>query len=425
MRMRIDSCFHPKQEQFRRSKARFRNFIAGTRSGKTYAAARVFYENICREIQIHKDAFLHYWVVSPDYPLGKVAMREVFEAIPAFHRKKWLQSSKELYLHPNVLIEFKSGENPERLVGVKLRGAWIDEAARCRRAVWVYVRQRLTDYSGWCLFSTTPMGRNWYYEEIYRRGDPSDSLYDPAYFNMHCKSIDNPHIPAEEIEAARRQLPPRYFLRDYEASLDAFHGQVYDGFDRTIHLFDEESPLPTFERIEAGLDFGFTNPACLLVGGITHDDSIYIVHETYQSGLLTDQLVEIVVEQFQKWGISLVHADPEDASSIAQLRQAGLAVVGARKEVLVGIRQVATVLNVNPLTGKPRLYFSAACRNLINEISTYRWMENRDGRTAEKPAPQQDDHACDALRYLVMGVLTRTPTFDCIQQPYQAGDIFL
>ncbi len=425
MRTRIDPGFHPKQEEFRRSQARFRNFIAGTRSGKTYAAARVFYEEICREIHTHGDRFLHYWIVSPDYPLGKVAMREVFEAIPAVHRKKWLQSSKELYLYPNALIEFKSGENPERLVGVKLRGAWIDEAARCRRAVWVYVRQRLTDYSGWCLFSTTPLGRNWYYEEICRRGDPSDTLYDPAYFNVHCRSVDNPHIPAEEIEAARRQLPPRYFQRDYEASLDAFHGQVYDGFDRTTHLLVEGSPLPVFHRVEAGLDFGFTNPVCLLVGGITHDDSIILVDEVYQSGLLPEQLIEIVVEKTRQWNISLVHADPEDPSSIEQLRQAGVPVVAARKDILTGIRQVATVLNMHPTTLQPRLHISPVCRNLINEISTYRWMENRDGKTADRPAPNQNDHACDALRYLVMGALARTPAFDCIEQPDMAGDIFL
>jgi len=425
MRIQVDFGFYGKQEEFRQSPARFKNFLAGTRSGKTYAAARVFYESVCRDIQEHGDSFLHYWVLSPDFPLGKVAMRELFEVIPQAHRKKWLQTTKELWLYPNTLIEFKSGENPERLVGVKLRGAWIDEVARCKRAVWVYVRQRLTDYMGWCLFSTTPLGRNWYYEEIHRRGDPLDPLYDPNYFNVHCKTVDNPHIPREEVEHARKQLPPKYFKRDYEASLDAFQGQIYDDFDRTTHLVHEGSPLPAFKRVEAGLDFGFTNPACLIVGGITGDDDIYIVDEVYRSGMLPEELIAVVRQKSLEWNISCVHADPEDPSYIQQLSLAGIPVVSAQNNVLAGIREVAGRLFVNPGTVRPKMFVSERCRNLLGEISTYCWQENRDGTTIDRPAPRQNDHACDALRYLVVGSTGHQQTFETIYQPQEGGEIYL
>lgn len=425
-RFHIDFCFHEKQKAFRRSEARFKNFLAGTRSGKTYAAARVFYENVCQDIQRSGDnRFLHYWVVSPDYPLGKVATRELFEVIPAAHRKRWLQSTRELWLHPNVLIEFKSGENPERLVGVKLHGAWIDEVARCRRAVWVYVRQRLTDYQGWCLFSTTPLGRNWYFEEIYRRGDPNDNLYDSNYFNVHCKTLDNPHIPGDEVEQARKQLPPKYFKRDYEASLDAFQGQVYDDFDRHTHLIPSGSPPPAFERVEAGADFGFTNPATLIVGGITHDGDILVLDEIYQSGLLPAEFIERIQEKARAWNIRTIHADPEDPSYINQINAAGITTLPAHNDVLAGIRQVASLLHAKDASGNPKLRISNRCKNLLSEIATYRWKEDREGRSVDRPAPNQDDHACDALRYLIVGALSRQESFESIYEPDQAGEIFL
>jgi hypothetical protein len=62
----------------------------------------------------------------------------------------------------------------------------------------------------------------------------------------------------------------------------------------------------------------------------------------------------------------------------------------------------------DPETGKPRLFVFNTCVNLLDELSTYRWQElsaNQEGKRNQREDPVKlNDHACDALRYLVMGL---------------------
>jgi hypothetical protein len=78
----------------------------------------------------------------------------------------------------------------------------------------------------------------------------------------------------------------------------------------------------------------------------------------------------------------------------------------ANNEKTAGIDRVKSYLKVRPDTNKPRLYFFRNCVNLIDEMSRYRYKEltsQQQGKQAEKEEPVKvDDHACDALRYLIM-----------------------
>ena len=78
-------------------------------------------------------------------------------------------------------------------------------------------------------------------------------------------------------------------------------------------------------------------------------------------------------------------------------------------DVDAGINRVASLMAGE----NPRLFIDPSCKNLIREIKSYRWDEwaNRKQNTKKqlKAAPKKkDDHAVDALRYLVMS----RPYFD-------------
>jgi hypothetical protein len=227
---RLFANYHPhaKQKPFHKSKARFKALAAGTRGGKTYACAREFIRRVYRD-RAAKKGRLNYWIIAPDYNLTEVAREELadilgcdspenMESSPLV--KKWNASKLRLWLYGNILIEFKSAERPERLVARGLDGAWFDEAARCPQVAWANLRDRLADRQSWCLFGTTPMGKNWFYEEIYRLGDQFDELYDPEFQSFLFKTADNTAVPglASEVERAKKQMPLRYFRRDFEAS---------------------------------------------------------------------------------------------------------------------------------------------------------------------------------------------------------------
>jgi hypothetical protein len=80
-------------------------------------------------------------------------------------------------------------------------------------------------------------------------------------------------------------------------------------------------------------------------------------------------------------------------------------IMGGRNAVQEGIECVRRLLKTVPATRKPRLFIHRKCRNLIREMGTYHYpectTENVNSRDpAFEPVPR-DDHAVDALRYLL------------------------
>ena len=168
---------HEKQQAFHRSTARIKCCAAGVRGGKTYAGAREFIRKVYTD-RTEKKGRLNYWIVAPTYALTDVAKEEIFDILGAEIEdpktsplvKSWNGSKLRLVLKGNIYIEFKSAEKPETLVARGLDGVWIDEAGRCAAVTWANLRARIADRQGWALFTTTPMGKNWFYEEVYKLG---------------------------------------------------------------------------------------------------------------------------------------------------------------------------------------------------------------------------------------------------------------
>ncbi len=100
-------------------------------------------------------------------------------------------------------------------------------------------------------------------------------------------------------------------------------------------------------------------------------------------------------------------ADPSQPGTIQELRNAGhdvipcvhLAVRGGagspRTPVLAGIDQVTERMR----TGRLKIV-RGACKPLLRELALYHYPEDK---TSEDPV-KEDDHACDALRYLCVGM---------------------
>jgi len=397
---------------------------AGTRGGKSISAGAEFSRRIFideangkgrKAAGAGKDrrARLHYWVVSPTVALLKEPKRYLMEMLSSdlFERPKApINSEGQLWLKGDILIEFKSADNPLGLVSVGLDGLWIDEAARVKQEAWVgNLRGRLTDHHGWCLFSSTPLGRNWFYFEIIVRGLPGSS-HDPEFESIVWTTADNPYIPAEEIEAARRQLPARYFSREYLANFDAFSGNVYEDFTEAVHVFDNHQDPRAFKRVIGAMDFGWNSPGCIEVVGDFGNGTFAVVDEVYRTNtifydprLMKDTWVTEVKRLQQKWGIRQWFCDPAEPDKIFDLVRNGINAVGADNDIVYGIRQTATALH--PVGEKPALRIWRGCSNLLREIPLYIWGASRTGKLMEFPADGQSDHALDPLRYAMVELL--------------------
>lgn len=420
---------HARQIDFHKSNARFKAINAGRRGGKTYAAGREFIRRIMLDymrwvkaggtwempetLDAEVKGSLEYWCVAPTYVLGAFQKQEVFEAIGGQRSPlvlRWQRNEGRLWLKGGIKIEFKTGEHPNKLVGPGLNGLWLDEAARIKPAAWRdNLRPTLSNREGWALFSTTPMGRNWFFDDVWVRtalGEPEERnvLYD----GFHWGTIDNTSVPVlvAEAEAARLEMSDALWRRNYAADFDAFDGKIYAEFmNNETHVYDGEDP--EFVKIVGGKDWGFGNPGCLLIAGIDADGDIWVTEEHYHAEKILTPVegvtswIDIMKRERDEYGLETIYGDPADPGKIQTCRQHGLTMRAANNAVLEGIDAVATALAPVTRNGQrtARLHIHRSCANLRRELSSYQWASD-----LQKPV-KKNDHSVDALRYLIMGIL--------------------
>jgi hypothetical protein len=201
-------------------------------------------------------------------------------------------------------------------------------------------------------------------------------------------------------EAERRAL--------LDGDWDVFAGQVFKEFRRDVHVIDP-FPIPPEWRRWRALDFGYTNPACVLWLALGPDETVYVYRELYVTGMKASELAQKVVELSRGEHITLTMADPavfaktghEGESIERTLRENGLPVQKADNDRLAGKQRVHDYLTVfDGWDGKPtsRLKIFSTCTNLIRTLPQLVYDQNRP----EDVDTDCEDHAYDALRYALM-----------------------
>ena len=281
-------------------RARFICVNAGRRGGKTVWGSAEFADrvrcdmaealgrtgrfadpNFPRGAGTRKDPLLRYAVVSPTYALSdqpKINLRRRFGPMVEH------EAGNTMWLRGGVRIDYLSADRPERLVSQGYHGVWMDEAARCKPEVWRdNLQPTLSDTLGWAIFTSTPLGRNWFWADCWRRGDPLEAgedqhLLDPAWLCIRWNTADNTAVPhlAEEAADAKKRMPEAMWRRNYAADFSAFVGQCFPFLDRSLH-YAAGAPNPRrLTRVWMGIDWGWVHPAVITVWGA---DITGVIHE--------------------------------------------------------------------------------------------------------------------------------------------------
>lgn len=191
-----------------------------------------------------------YLWVAPVYPQAKMQ---------GFERLKRLLG-RDIANNPNATdlvvglvngskVYFKGGDNPDSIYGADYYGAVIDEASRCKEGVWAAVRSTLTATGGPVRVIGNVRGRkNWAYR-MARRAEAGEPNMAYHRLTVH-DAVEGGVIPPEEIEEARRQLPPEVFRELYlaEASDDGCNPFGLDAIERQL------APLSDAEPVVWGVD---------------------------------------------------------------------------------------------------------------------------------------------------------------------------
>ena len=252
--------------------------------------------------------------------------------------------------------------------------------------------------------------------------DGHEKAGQPLFYRkfVPARLTDNPYLMADgQYEAMLRSLPDVERRRLLEGDWDVAEGAAFPEFSRVRHVV-EHFELPTnWPRIRAA-DYGYASPSCVLWGAIDWDNNIWIYRELYAKHLTAEQLADKILEAEEL--DPLPHYTVLDSScwnktgfgpSIAEtMMRAGVRWTPSDRNRLQGKMEVHRRLADDPYTNEPRLRIFSTCKHTIAQLSGIPLSKTN----SEDVDTKAEDHAYDALRYMVM---TRTSGYQAIHKTLQ------
>jgi phage terminase large subunit len=216
-----------------------------------------------------------------------------------------------------------------------------------------------------------------------------------------------PSFVAEERAKAEATGTLAAFLREWECDFDSAEGLVYPMFC-DLHVAEPWADVEPTEVI-IGMDHGWEDPGVILVGhvyGSGQEAVVHVVEEVYEPHRDPTWWGDKCASLKARYPRAHCYADPSRPDLIELYRKrSGLNIVpaqNARDDGLWSVQDRMALRLRHDGEKYARLKFSPRCLRTIQEIGTYRY--KRDPRDKERhidAVDDRDDHAMDALRYMV------------------------
>jgi phage terminase large subunit len=404
--------------------ARFKLVVGGRRVGKSKMALHEIVRH-CLE-----GANRTAWWVAPTHAQAREVGWEEFRLnmdvlMPAIDKVN--EALGRIRFKNGSTLLFKSGESERSLRGRGLTFCVIDEAAYIDRDVWrKALIPALSDHNGSAWLVTTPAGRgNWVYELACAAQTPQGAAEGWAYW--HWPTMLNPIETPEQIALMRANMSEIEFRQEVLAEWVSKAGYVYQDFsERNLLRLNpgEEriSPSPHDYQIILGVDFGFANPTAicfLAVDPVTEEVTQF--DELYRPGLMIEEIEGYILATLKKHDLR-----PEDVDTIytdpagnAEELQSGISPVDylrmskhrwrvSNKKSLIAPGLALVRSFIRAADGRVRYYITENCVETIRSLRGYSYDSDRREKTRELINEEAlkdgiHDHACDALRYALIG----------------------
>lgn len=279
------------------------------------------------------------------------------------------------------LSEFISMDIAEKKRGTKRDILWLNEATEFDYEDFFQLSIRTT---GKIFLDYNPSYEyHWIYEKVLTRKD--------CRF-IQSSYLDNPYLEQTLIEEIER-------LKDVDENYWKIYGLGEKGATKSI-IFDNWSLVDNFpkednlDEIMYGVDFGYNNPSSLLKIGVKDKINVYIQQLLYARNLTNSDLIEqmklLIPDNLR---LKLIKADSAEPDRIKEISQAGFYIEGARK----GANSVKDGIDV---VKRKKLFITKDSSDLLKEIRSYKWKEDKDGRILDEPV-KFNDHAISGMRYAI------------------------
>lgn len=358
-------------------------------------------------------------------------------------------------------IFFRGLEEPDKLRSYNLSGFYIDEANQVSEAAFILLQGRLRGQGlrkG--IMTMNSGGHDWSWRWFVKQDMITSPEVKREFVNIRAPSTENVHLPDGYVSTVLATWSEERIKREIHADEDSFEGQVFSEFRQDTHVI-KPFQIPEGWSRYIGIDHGYRNPAAWIWAAVDYDGNTYVYREFYQREWLIEEICN--GKKFTGPGVMQMMSVPGtnppkyeriewakiDPSTKARRNEkegtklsdfeiyqenlpADFPLGTANNDVTAGIDKVKSYFKPDPKTGKPKLFIFSSCVNLIEELGKYRYPEltsAQQGRKAEKENPMKvDDHACDALRYLVMGLPeapdTKYDIYDKIKYASLEGSLY-
>jgi len=234
--------------------------------------------------------------------------------------------------------------------------------------------------------------------------DDARSGEDPHTYDLHFKVEDNPFLPLEYIADIKRSLSGVFFKRLYQGEWCLAEGSIFDFFDRSYHI--RKSPPASADYWLLGIDYGTNNAFAAVIVGVSTgirsqtgkqlwvEKEFYWDHKKRGRQKTNAEYADDIERLIDGYYIKCVYMDPSAASFRLEISRRGIHVSETNNDVVEGIRMMTTSMKDGCLT------ILDCCSNLIKEVEGYVW-DDKKARAGQDEPLKQDDHAVDALRYVI------------------------
>lgn len=329
--------------------------------------------------------------------------------------QKWLEGVAKLKInlsenrmdvtfnsHTNRYYMFggKDESSYQLIQGITLAGVLFDEVALMPKSFvdQALARCSVTGSKFW--FNCNPdSSEHWFFKEWV--DDNSDVANQKNRLHLHFTMQDNYSLAKSVIERYERMYTGVFHDRYIKGLWVLADGLVYSMF-KDDYILEDYTPSPD-ATFYVSCDYGILNPTSMGLWALEPDKAIRL-KEYYWDGRkhqprTDEEHYQALTKLVGDYDIQAVIVDPSASSFIECIRRhQKFSVKKANNSVVDGIRNVSTLI----VNGK--LFICESCKDLLRELKLYCW----DSKSVEDKVIKENDHACDDMRYFVMGTCRTT-----------------
>ena len=374
--------------------------VAHRRAGKTVACVN----DLIKAASCSDKNNPRFAYIAPQLNQAKdIAWSYLLEYTECFGDDRKINASELWVELPNngARIRIYGADNPDRLRGIYLDGAVLDEFGDMDPTVWTQViRPALSDRKGWAIFIGTPKGKNTFHKLWTLAEDDAD------WFRLSLKASETGLLEAKELADAARMMGEDEYAQEYECSFEAAVRGAYYGKEINDAEADERiAGIPYDPRlpVHTAWDLGIADST--VIWFIQTAGREYRVIDVLKGeGVALDWYAKRLQERDYLWGD---HYLPHDV----EVRELGTG--KSRKEVLEGLGVKVTVCPNIPIADGiqavrmllPTCWFDKVkCKSGIEALRMYR-RDYDDKRQEFRTTALHDwtSHYADAFRYFAVG----------------------